>query len=37
MVLSDDDIRAKQIAGYLGAASRDLKAAELVADSRDPD
>ena len=25
------------MAGYLGAASRDLKAAQLIADSRDPD
>jgi HEPN domain-containing protein len=37
MALSDADIRAKQIAGYLGAAARDLKVAELIADSRDPD
>jgi HEPN domain-containing protein len=37
MALSDKEIRERLIVGYLGAAARDLKAAELIADSRDPD
>ena len=37
MALSDTEIRERQIAGYLGAAARDLRVAELIAASRDPD
>jgi HEPN domain-containing protein len=37
MALSEHDIRQKQIAGYLGAALRDLKTAELIARSNDTD
>lgn len=37
MALSDADIRQRQIVGYLGAALRDLKAAELLARSNDVD
>jgi HEPN domain-containing protein len=37
MATSEREIRAKLIAGYLGAAARDLKAAQLIADSRDSD
>lgn len=37
MALSDDEIQQRLIVGYLGAANRDLKAAELLAQTRDPD
>lgn len=36
MALSEDQ-RHQLVAGYIGAAARDLKAAELIAESRDPD
>jgi hypothetical protein len=37
MALSEDDIRRGLIAGYIGAATRDLKVANLIATSGDPD
>jgi len=37
MALSDDEIRQRLIAGYLGAAARDIKAAELLANTHDAD
>jgi len=35
MAPSDAEVRARLIAGYLGAAERDLRAAELIAASKD--
>jgi HEPN domain-containing protein len=36
MALSDEQ-RHRLVAGYIGAASRDLKVADLIVESRDPD